>query len=235
MAIQQKLMQVRQELQDATESSHRDMNSVTLLAVSKGQEINKIRDAYQSGQKSFGESYVQESKVKIEQLQDLAICWHFIGPIQSNKTAEIAKDFDWVQSIDRVKIARRLNDQRPEKKGPLQVCVQVNLFEESTKQGATLAELPALLQQVEQLPQLNLRGIMAIPPKQSQPEQQFKQFAAIAELFKQYQTQFPHMDTLSMGMSGDMTAAIAAGSTLVRVGSAIFGPRPNNWKQTIQR
>ncbi|MCO7225269.1 YggS family pyridoxal phosphate-dependent enzyme [Pleionea sp. CnH1-48] len=233
MTIEQNLNKVNQLLQDAIEEANRTVNSVTLLAVSKAQKINNIGEAYAAGQKAFGESYVQEAVDKIQALREYDIEWHFIGPIQSNKTRDIAQHFDWVQSVDRLKIARRLNEQRPEELAPLNICVQVDLFAESSKQGATTEELKSLLDYVCDAPRLNLKGIMAIPPKQQDTAQQLKQFEQISQLFLDYQHQYPSLTTLSMGMSQDMTAAIAAGSTMVRVGTGIFGPRPANWKQQI--
>ncbi len=233
MSITTNLQQIHQQINDATLKAQRAANSVTLLAVSKAQKINHIEEAFNAGQKLFGENYLSEALPKIAALQNLPIEWHFIGPIQSNKTRDIAEQFSWVQSIDRLKIARRLNEQRPDHLPPLNVTVQVNLFNESTKQGATAEELPELLAYVAEQPKLKLRGMMCIPPKQQDPHRQLQQFIEVKQAFDAYLAQYPQMDTLSMGMSGDMNSAIAAGSTMVRVGTALFGERPANWKQQI--
>jgi hypothetical protein len=232
MSIASNLKTVRQQINDATLKAHRAANSVTLLAVSKAQKINHIQEAFMAGQKLFGESYLTEALPKIEALQSLPIEWHFIGPIQSNKTRDIAHHFQWVHSVDRIKVARRLNEQR-DQLPPLNVTVQVNLFNESTKQGASLEELPELLAFVSEQPQLILRGLMSIPPRQKEPQLQLKQFLQVKQVFDQFRQHYPNMDTLSMGMSGDLTAAIEAGSTLVRVGTALFGARPADWKQGL--
>ncbi|NVJ60739.1 MAG: YggS family pyridoxal phosphate-dependent enzyme [Gammaproteobacteria bacterium] len=234
MTIDERFKTIRQHIEDATKSARRDSNSVTLLAVSKAQEINKIEQAYQLGQKAFGESYLSEALPKIEALSHSDIDWHFIGPIQSNKTKDIAENFDWVQSVDRIKIARRLNEQRPTKLGKLNVLVQVDLFEESTKQGCQLKDLDELLDFVVQQPNLHLRGLMAIPPRQSNTQQQLDQFSQIALVFENVKKTYPEVDVLSMGMSDDMTSAIAAGSNMVRIGSALFGERPANWKSKLK-
>ncbi len=234
MSIKENLRRIEQQIEDATQEAKRTVNSVTLLAVSKAHKINKIEEAFKAGQKTFGESYLSEALPKIEALQQLEIEWHFIGPVQSNKTKALAEHFDWVQSVDRVKIARRLNDQRPEQLQPLNVTAQIDLFNEQSKQGASDAEIFDLLAFINEQPRLKLRGIMSIPPKQTSPEAQKQQFDAIFTLFKKAKQQFPDMDTLSMGMSGDMITAIASGSTMVRVGTALFGQRPDNWKQQLK-
>lgn len=209
----------------AAQACGRSESSVTLLAVSKTQAVEKLREAYAAGQREFGENYVQEALLKIAQLPLPGIIWHFIGPLQSNKTAEIAAHFDWVHGIDRLKIATRLDAQRPAHLAPLQVCIQVNLSQEDSKSGVTLQDTAALCRQVAQLPNLRLRGLMAIPAPCEDPLEQRAVFRPLAELYRDLQQHYPQMDTLSIGMSSDFVAAIAEGSTLVRVGSAIFGAR----------
>ena len=175
--------------------------------------------------REFGESYLQEALDKIEALQDLDLVWHFIGPIQSNKTRPIASSFHWVHSVDRAKIARRLSEQRPPGLPPLQVCLQVNISAEQSKSGVAPEQLPQLAQEVAQLPRLQLRGLMAIPAATQDSLQQRRAFAQLRREFEQLQLQLPGLDTLSMGMSGDMGSAIAEGATILRIGSAMFGPR----------
>lgn len=234
MSITNNLHKITQQINDATLKAQRAANSVTLLAVSKAQKINHIEEAFNAGQKLFGENYLSEALPKIDALKQLPIQWHFIGPIQSNKTRDIAEHFQWVQSVDREKIARRLNDQRPDELPRLNVTVQLNLFNEATKQGANTNELSELLAFITEQPKLELRGLMCIPPRQTKPELQSEQFNQVKEIFDFYRAQYPQMDTLSMGMSGDMQSAISAGSTMVRIGTALFGERPANWKQQLQ-
>ncbi len=234
MSITNNLHKITQQINDATLKAQRAANSVTLLAVSKAQKINHIEEAFNAGQKLFGENYLSEALPKIDALKQLPIQWHFIGPIQSNKTRDIAEHFQWVQSVDREKIARRLNDQRPDELPRLNVTVQLNLFNEATKQGANTNELSELLAFIAEQPKLELRGLMCIPPRQTKPEFQSEQFNKVKEIFDFYRAQYPQMDTLSMGMSGDMQSAISAGSTMVRIGTALFGERPANWKQQLQ-
>ena len=209
----------------STEKSQRCADDILLLAVSKTRPAEDIRAAHSCGLSEFGESYLQEALEKIDDLHDLDLVWHFIGPIQSNKTRAIASHFDWVHSVDRVKIARRLNEQRPAQLPPLQVCLQVNISSEASKSGVTPQQLPQLAQEVSQLPHLQLRGLMAIPGASDDKEEQQQAFAQMHREFTQLRRQFPQLDTLSMGMSGDMEAAIAQGSTIVRIGTALFGPR----------
>lgn len=224
--IADKLMQVTARLQQASQQAGRGRDAVRLLAVSKTRPAQDIRAAYAWGQRDFGENYLQETLDKQAQLADLDLCWHFIGPIQSNKTRPIAQAFDWVHSVDRLKIAQRLNDQRPEDLPPLNICLQVNIDNEATKSGATPAELPALAKAACLLPRLSLRGLMAIPTPSDDPVQQRKAFSALARLMAEInRSQGLNMDTLSMGMSGDMEAAIAEGATWVRIGTDIFGAR----------
>lgn len=207
----------------AAEKSQRNPRDVNILAVSKTRPASDIREAAALGLSDFGENYLQEALDKMAALQDLPLRWHFIGPIQSNKTRPIAEHFDWVHSVDRLKIARRLNEQRPPERPPLQVCLQVNISGEQSKSGVTLTELPQLARDVSELPRLNLRGLMAIPAATGDPEQQHRAFAALREALAALD--MPRLDTLSMGMSGDLEAAIAEGATIVRVGTDIFGPR----------
>jgi len=206
----------------------RDPNSINLLAVSKTKPIAAIKEAFQAGQRCFGENYVQEGVEKIQALADLSdLQWHFIGPLQSNKTRVVAEHFDWVQSVDRLKIAQRLSDQRPDNLPDLQVCIQVNVSGEASKSGVAPGEgeVEALAAQIAALPNVCLRGLMAIPAATKDEQEQTLVFDHMHSLFKQLQQQFKTVDTLSMGMSGDMAAAIKSGSTMVRIGTAIFGAR----------
>lgn len=224
-SIAQNLTQVRQRVSDACQQAGRDEADVQLLAVSKTRHPDELRAVYELGQQHFGENYLQEALEKIEALQDLPICWHFIGPIQSNKTKLISTHFSWVQSVDREKIGRRLAEQRPAELPPLNICLQVNISGEATKSGCLTEQLPALAAALKPLPQLRLRGLMAIPQATDDVEQQKAVFAQLQNLLQQLQQDYPEMDTLSMGMSGDMDAAIAEGASMVRIGTAIFGPR----------
>lgn len=203
----------------------RTADSVKLLAVSKKHPAEKIRQAYAAGISNFGENYLQEALDKMESLDDLDLCWHFIGPIQSNKTRGIAEHFDWVHSVDREKIARRLNEQRQEAGTQLNVCVQVNLSSESSKSGTDFDGLSALCASIAGLANLKLRGLMAIPAALTEFDAQRQCFHRLALEFTRLAQQFPSMDTLSMGMSNDYEAAIAEGSTLIRIGTGIFGMR----------
>ena len=225
VSIEKNITAVQQRLRAAEQQHGRNANSVILMAVSKTRPADAIRQAAAAGIVHVGENYLQEALTKIGQLKDQSLCWHFIGPIQSNKTAAIAEHFDWVHSVDRLKIAQRLSAQRPASLAPLNICLQVNISHEASKSGATLAELTALAQQVNELAHIRLRGLMAIPRASDEVEQQRQGFAALRRAFEQLRTDYPHMDTLSMGMSGDMEAAVAEGSTMVRIGSDIFGPR----------
>ena len=209
----------------SAEKSQRCADDILLLAVSKTRPEQDIRSAHKCGLREFGESYLQEALDKIEALQDLDLVWHFIGPIQSNKTRPIASNFHWVHSVDRAKIARRLSEQRPPGLPPLQVCLQVNISAEQSKSGVAPEQLPQLAQEVAQLPRLQLRGLMAIPAATQDSLQQRRAFAQLRREFEQLQLQLPELDTLSMGMSGDMESAIAEGATILRIGSAMFGPR----------
>lgn len=233
-SIADNLGTVTRRIQKATMDAGRDASSVRLLAVSKTRPADDIHAAYKAGQKSFGENYLQEALEKIEALSGLSgIEWHFIGPIQSNKTKQIAESFDWVHSVDREKIARRLSEQRPASLPPLNICLQVNINNEESKSGCSLSELSQLAENVLKMPNLALRGLMAIPdPSQPEPELKasFRKLAAELERLREThldptKTRSPSLDTLSMGMSGDLEAAIAEGATWVRVGTALFGQR----------
>ena len=203
---------------------------VQLLAVSKTFPAEAVLEAIAAGQRAFGENYLQEGVEKIAAVAraqpDAPVEWHFIGPIQSNKTRPIATNFAWVHTVERLKIAQRLSEQRPPELGPLNICLQVNISGEATKSGATPSELPELARQVAQLPNLRLRGLMAIPEPQTDPALQRAAFAKLRKLGEALRADGILVDTLSMGMSGDMDAAIAEGSTLIRIGTALFGPRP---------
>jgi hypothetical protein len=209
-------------IDSAARAAGRDPASIQLLAVSKTKPASAIREAYAAGLRDMGENYLQEALTKQQALSDLPLIWHFIGPIQSNKTKAIAEHFDWVHSVDRLKIAQRLSEQRPAGLAPLNVCLQVNVSGEDSKSGCAPAELPALAQAVNTLPGLRLRGLMAIPePTEDRAEQE----AAFA-ILRQLQAQLGlGLDTLSMGMSHDLEAAIAQGATWVRIGTALFGAR----------
>jgi pyridoxal phosphate enzyme (YggS family) len=202
----------------------RNVDSVTLLAVSKAQPANKVRAVAQLGVRDFGESYLQEALDKMEALRDLSLTWHFIGRLQANKTRPVAASFDWVHGVDRLKIAERLSEQRPFHAPPLNVCLQVNIAGEASKGGVTTAELPALATAVAALPRLKLRGLMCIPPDQDDPTRHW--FASTRRLLEALNAAGAKLDTLSMGMSGDFESAILEGATLVRVGTALFGSRP---------
>jgi pyridoxal phosphate enzyme (YggS family) len=213
----------------AAEASGRPRASVQLLAVSKTFPMEAVLEAIALGQRAFGENYLQEGVEKIAAVAraqpETPVEWHFIGPIQSNKTRPIATSFAWVHTVERLKIAQRLSEQRPPEMGPLNVCLQVNISGEATKSGATPSELPELARQVAALPHLRLRGLMAIPEAQSDPALQRAAFARLRMLAEALRADGLTIDTLSMGMSGDMAAAVAEGATIVRVGSAIFGSR----------
>lgn len=200
--------------------------SVRLVAVSKTQTADTVREAYKAGQHAFGENYLQESLNKQTELEDLAIEWHFIGPIQSNKTQPIAQHFSWVHGVDRLKIAQRLSDSRPAELPPLQICLQVNISGEASKSGVSPNELLDLVKLVTALPRLTLRGLMTIPEPTDNETLQRQQFSHMRALLKDLNKQGFALDTLSMGMSSDFKIAIEEGATIVRVGSAIFGARP---------
>ena len=223
--LQDNIAKLLQRLRLEAQKSQRISEDIQLLAVSKSQPVEAIRAAFQCGLRQFGESYLQEALAKIAALHDLPLCWHFIGPIQSNKARAIAETFDWVHSVDRVKIAQRLSRYRPAGMAPLQICLQVNISSEASKSGVSPQALPQLVREVLPLPGLQLRGLMAIPAPSPELAQQRAAFARVRRALEQLRTLAPDLDTLSMGMSDDMEAAIAEGATIVRVGSAIFGAR----------
>jgi PLP dependent protein len=211
----------------ACAAAQRDVHSITILAVSKTVDAATVREAHGLGQHSFGENYVQEALDKIAALADLRsmLQWHLIGPLQSNKTRVVAEHFDWVHSVDRLKIAQRLSEQRPAALPALQVCLQVNVSGEASKSGVAPQEVPALALAVAALPRLRLRGLMSIPEPAADPQAQRAPHAALRELLHTLQARGLALDTLSMGMSADLEAAVLEGSTVVRVGTAIFGAR----------
>lgn len=222
-SIAQRLQQIRQDISDAERAGNRQPGSVRLLAVSKTKPSEDIAAAYRAGQRHFGENYLQEALKKQQELGAYDITWHFIGPIQSNKTKPLATHFDWVHSVDSFKIARRLSEQRPSHLPPLNICLQVNISDEDSKSGINLDELPELCQQVADLPNLKLRGVMAIPAPQPDFELQRRPYRALCQAVAELNR--PELDTFSFGMTGDLKAAILEGSTIVRIGTALFGER----------
>lgn len=216
---------VRDAIAAAAAEAGRDANDILLLAVSKAFPAAALREAWRAGQKCFAESYVQEALDKIAALHDLPIEWHYIGPVQSNKTRAIAEHFAWVHSVDRLRVAERLSQQRPADLPALQVCLQVNISMEASKSGVPEGELDALAHAVAQLPRLKLRGLMAVPAPGDDAVAQRAPFARLRELRERLNRQGLQLDTLSMGMSHDFAAAIAEGATIVRIGTAIFGAR----------
>ncbi|KQN44527.1 YggS family pyridoxal phosphate enzyme [Pseudomonas sp. Leaf48] len=220
--IADNILQVSSRIHAATLAARRDENSVQLLAVSKTKPAVALREAYAAGLRDFGENYLQEALGKQLELADLPLIWHFIGPIQSNKTRAIAEHFAWVHSVDRLKIAQRLSEQRPADLPPLNICIQVNVSGEASKSGCNPADLPALANAISTLPRLKLRGLMAIPEPTEDRAAQDAAFAAVQNL--QASLDLP-LDTLSMGMSHDLESAIAQGATWVRIGTALFGAR----------
>ena len=216
------IAQVEARIRAAAEAVQRDVTSIHLLAVSKTKPAAALREAYAAGIRDFGENYLQEARAKQVELTDLPLSWHFIGPIQSNKTRDIAEHFAWVHSVDRLKIAQRLSEQRPADLPPLNICIQVNVSGEASKSGCTPEDLPALAAAIQALPRLTLRGLMAIPePTEVRAEQD----AAFAKVRSLQQSLNMGLDTLSMGMSHDLESAIAQGATWVRIGTALFGAR----------
>lgn len=226
--IADNLQHVYQQIHAAAKLACRNPEGIHLLAVSKAHPASAIRECYKAGQRHFGENYLQEALLKQEVLADLTdLCWHFIGPLQTNKTRKVAEQFDWVHSIDRQRIAERLSEQRPANCEPLNVCIQVNLQDEDSKSGVALQDVAPLAKSIMALPNLKLRGLMAIPVKSDDYAVQLDSFTQVAKLMRELQssTRLATLDTLSMGMSNDLQAAIAAGATIVRVGTGIFGPR----------
>lgn len=217
---------VRQRIGKVCVKSGRAESAVRLLAVSKTQSSAAIRAAVAAGVLDIGENYWQEAEHKQLELADLPITWHFIGPLQANKTRAIAAHFQWVHSIDRLKIAERLAAQRPSHLPALDVCIQININDEAAKGGVDATELATLAAAISALPRLRLRGLMAIPRASTDTAEQHRNFARVRELFEQLRARWPQLDTLSMGMSADLEAAIAEGATIVRIGTDIFGARP---------
>ena len=224
-AISQNIKNMVHTVTKLEQQYQRAPGSVSLLAVSKTRPASDILQAVAAGQRQFGESYLQEALDKIEALQGNGLAWHFIGPIQSNKTRPIAAHFDWVHSVDRLKIAQRLSDQRPQQLAPLNLCLQVNVSQDPNKAGCQPGEVFALADAVASLPNTRLRGLMTIPARSESLEQQRKPFRALRQLLEQLQHAGHPLDTLSMGMTNDMEAAIAEGATIIRVGTGIFGAR----------
>lgn len=226
MAIADNLAAVRTRIAHTARACGRDPQEIQLLAVSKTHSPQSVREAAQAGQRDFGGNYLQEARDQQIAVANTALIWHFIGPIQSNKTRAIAENFAWVHSVDRLKIAQRLSTQRPATAPPLNVCIEINVSGEASKSGVLPQAAAALAEQVAVLPQLKLRGLMAIPAPTSDLQQQRQAFAQVRALFDALNQRGFKLDTLSMGMSDDMEAAIAEGATIVRIGTAIFGARP---------
>ncbi len=224
-SIVERLTIIKEEMHEFESRYGREPDSVKLLAVSKTKPLAAIQAAHAAGQRDFGENYLQEALEKIENTQDLPLIWHFIGPVQSNKTKQIASHFDWCHSVDRLKIAQRLSDARPEHLPPLNICIQVNISGEASKSGIDPDGLDALVADISGLKGIALRGLMALPQPEEGLASQRAACHALLELFDKLRGIVPGIDTLSMGTSADFEAAIAEGSTLVRVGTALFGPR----------
>lgn len=231
-SIADNLTNVRQRIKKAQIEAKRESSSVQLLAVTKTRSAEHLLVAIQSGLNCFGENYVNEAVSKQVALKEICtedqlerLTWHFIGPVQSNKTKLISQHFDWVQSVDREKIAQRLNDQRPKGLPALNVCIQVNINDEESKSGLNIQEVETIAQLIHRLPHLTLRGLMTIPKAAQSPEELDASFLAMSALFKQLKAHYPSIDTLSMGMSGDIESAIRNGASMVRVGTALFGQR----------
>lgn len=221
--IAERFLHVRSQIRHATGIAGRPRGCVQLLAVSKTKPAADIAALYRLGQRHFAENYLQEALAKQRQLAAFNITWHFIGPIQSNKTKAIAGHFDWVHSVERLKIAQRLSEQRPEYLPPLNICLQVNISQESSKSGVSIAELPELVEAVRSLPRLRLRGVMAIPEPEDNYHQQRQPYRLLYQAVQQLND--PALDSFSFGMSGDLKAAIMEGATMVRIGTALFGER----------
>ena len=223
--IAENLHQIQQNIIDICHRYHRSPLDVLLLAVSKTKPAEDIRCAFEAGQTRFGENYLQEALAKMQALNDLPLEWHFIGSIQSNKTRDLAQHFSWVHSVDRLKIAQRLSQQRPDSLPPLNICLEINISQQASKSGFRLEQLSEIVEEVISLPNLKLRGLMAIPAQAESFAEQRSLFAQMNQALQLLQQKHPQLDTLSMGMSNDMEAAIAEGSTMLRIGTAIFGAR----------
>jgi PLP dependent protein len=237
--LPERLSEVRSRIATAAAAAGRGVDSITLLGISKGQPATAVHAAAQAGLKDFGESYLQEALEKIAAVEKLqaeaetapqasstAITWHFVGRLQSNKTRPVAETFAWVHAVDRLKIAERLAEQRPYYAPPLNICLQVNVAGEDSKGGISLEELPALAAAIVALPRIKLRGLMCLPPEEEDPARQRHWFSLVKRALERLNASGLRLDTLSMGMSGDFEAAIKEGATIVRVGTALFGPRP---------
>ncbi len=225
MTIAENLLAINNRIRTAEQDFGREPGSVSLLAVSKFHPLEAISAAMQAGQWAFGENYAQEMAIKAQALSDQPLEWHFIGPIQSNKTRQIAAIARWVHSVDSVRIARRLSEQKPAELPPINICLQVNISDEASKSGVKAAEVPAVAAQLLELPGVRLRGLMAIPAPQENLQRQRAVFAQVRALQENLNARGFSLDTLSMGMTDDMQAAIAEGATIVRIGTAIFGAR----------
>jgi pyridoxal phosphate enzyme (YggS family) len=224
--LPENIQRVRQRIAGAATRYGRSVDCVTLVAVAKGHPAETLRTAAHAGIEHVGESYLKEAQDKMQALRDLELTWHFIGQVQANKTRPIAAAFAWVHGVDRLRIAQRLSEQRPYHAPPLNVCLQVNVGGEQSKGGVAVAELPALAAQVAALPRLTLRGLMCLPPPETELDRQRHWLAIVRRAFESLNATGARLDTLSMGMSDDLEAAIAEGATMVRVGTALFGPRP---------
>lgn len=226
MSISDNLTAICQQIEQVSLRSSRQKNAVKLLAVSKTKPVSAIEQAIKAGQRAFGENYVQEGVEKIQHFANFPeLEWHFIGALQSNKTRPVAEHFDWVQTIDRLKIAQRLSEQRPANLPKLNVLIQINISDEASKAGILPEQMFELAEQISALPNLTLRGLMAIPKPENESEKQRIALSQMQQLFVQLQAKYPQVDTLSMGMSDDLSVAIECGSTMVRIGTAIFGSR----------
>jgi hypothetical protein len=223
--IENNLAHIHQQIELSAAQYGRDIRTISLLAVSKKKPESDLRIAYDCGQRQFGENFLQEAQAKMTQLADLDIVWHFIGTVQSNKTRALAESFDWVHCVDRLKIARRLSEQRPQSMPALNVCIQVNIDHEASKAGIETGEIITLAEAIAGLPRIRLRGLMTIPAQRCCFESQREPFAKLKQALHDLQQHGLECDTLSMGMTHDMQAAIAEGSTLLRIGTAIFGER----------
>ena len=223
--IQTRLESLREEITNTEIQYGRKKGSTELLAVSKTRSIDEVRLAIQAGQRHFGENYLQDAITKISALTDENLCWHFIGPLQSNKCKSVAEYFDWVHTIDRLKIAERLNSHRSDSLSALNICIQINISGETSKSGINPEETSELADKIAGLENINLRGLMALPAPETDFQAQREAFAKVRQIFEGLQQEHPQLDTLSLGTTNDMQAAIAEGSTMVRIGTAIFGPR----------
>jgi PLP dependent protein len=232
MKIADNLAHIHNEISVAEKRFNRSAASVCLLAVSKTRSIDEIMTVINEGLRHFGENYCQEALEKIEAIKHPNLIWHFIGPIQSNKTRQIACHFDWVHTVDRIKIARRLDAMRPDNLAPLNICVQVNISGEESKSGIAIDAVTDFVNELEQFKRLKVRGLMALPAPSNDFDEQRQSFSTLNQKFQELKLSMPEVDTLSMGTTQDMIAAIAEGATIVRIGTALFGPR-NATKQTV--